>query len=174
MSFIMWGEIDGFPKYRISNKGVLVSYHTKTPRIIKPSKDKDGYPRVVLSNNNKKAYKKIYHLVLESFVGERAKGQEACHNDGNKDNNHLDNLRWDTPEGNMDDRYKHGKTPRGSKNNFATLTEKDVLEIKRLIEQKISNVVIAKRYGVQPAAISKIRVGRSWGWLDQKFEVLYG
>lgn len=46
--------------------------------------------------------------VLEAFVNPRPDGQHACHNDGDMTNNHVDNLRWDTPSANMIDRVQHG------------------------------------------------------------------
>jgi len=40
---------------------------------------------------------------------------ECCHLDGDPENNHLENLRWDTPKANARDRDFHGRTARGWK-----------------------------------------------------------
>jgi flavin-dependent thymidylate synthase len=50
--------------------------------------------------------------MLESFVGQAPDGTQACHNDGNPLNNTLENLRWDTAQGNADDRVRDGATAR--------------------------------------------------------------
>lgn len=50
----------------------------------------------------------VHLLVLEAFVGPRPEGLYGCHNDGDPDNNHVSNLRWDTPSSNMHDRVRHG------------------------------------------------------------------
>src|SRR5690606_19157042 len=50
----------------------------------------------------------VHVLVLEAFVGPRPEGHECCHNDGDPGNNHVDNLRWDTPGNNQRDTLSHG------------------------------------------------------------------
>ena len=50
----------------------------------------------------------VHHLVLESFVGPRPQGQEACHWDGDASNNALSNLRWDSHKANEADKLRHG------------------------------------------------------------------
>jgi hypothetical protein len=50
----------------------------------------------------------VHVLVLEAFVRPRPPGLVACHNDGNRLNNHLSNLRWDTPSENSRDVVRHG------------------------------------------------------------------
>lgn len=48
-------------------------------------------------------------LVLEAFVGPRPNpDQQCCHNDGDPENNHLSNLRWDSQSGNALDSVRHG------------------------------------------------------------------
>lgn len=51
---------------------------------------------------------KVHRLVLETFVGPRPEGAEACHNNGDKLDNRLTNLRWDTPGANARDKLAHG------------------------------------------------------------------
>lgn len=38
----------------------------------------------------------VHLYVLETFVGPRPEGMQACHGDGDPANNRLSNLRWDT------------------------------------------------------------------------------
>lgn len=51
---------------------------------------------------------------------------------------------------------------RGEANRHAVLKDADVKEIKKLLSANHPVTSIAKRYGVQKAAISKIKVGRTW------------
>jgi hypothetical protein len=69
---------------------------------------RSGYLRVTLCRPATKKAVLVHHLVLIAFVGPRPEGFDGCHNDGNPANNCLDNLRWDTPSGNMRDKRKHG------------------------------------------------------------------
>lgn len=66
-----------------------------------------GYYGVNLYINGKAKLRKIHVLVLEAFIGPRPPGLFACHNDGNALNNHLSNLRWDTPSANIADSVEH-------------------------------------------------------------------
>jgi len=52
---------------------------------------------------------KVHRLVLLAFVGAPPKGMEACHYDGDPQNNNLSNLRWDTAKENWVDRKRHGR-----------------------------------------------------------------
>lgn len=51
----------------------------------------------------------VHHLVLEAFVGPCPPGMEACHWNDIGDDNHLSNLRWDTPSANGFDQVRNGK-----------------------------------------------------------------
>jgi hypothetical protein len=53
----------------------------------------------------------VHILVAEAFLGPRPDGYHCCHGDGNPRNNHLSNLRWDTPAGNTLDMLAHGTHP---------------------------------------------------------------
>jgi hypothetical protein len=51
---------------------------------------------------------------------------------------------------------------RGEQNRKAVLTENDVLTIKRRLADGIGGSAIAREYGIQKGAVSKIRTGRNW------------
>ena len=52
--------------------------------------------------------RRVHHLVLETYVGFRADGQECRHLDGVPTNNRLDNLKWGTREEQIADQKAHG------------------------------------------------------------------
>lgn len=110
---------DGENYYEVSSHGRVRSrdrsttdkrgrvYHRKGVEL-KQTADKKGYKIVRLSLSGKKISKRVSRLVLEAFVGPCPEGMVACHNDGDKINNHLSNLRWDTPAENNLDKVRHG------------------------------------------------------------------
>lgn len=51
----------------------------------------------------KRKTKNIHVLVAETFIGPRPLGYHVCHLDGDKTNNKLSNLRYDTPKANWED-----------------------------------------------------------------------
>lgn len=54
---------------------------------------RSGYPYVNLCVDDKRKKRTVHSLVAEAFLGE---GDEVNHKDGNKLNNHVDNLEWCT------------------------------------------------------------------------------
>lgn len=50
---------------------------------------------------------RVHVLVLETFVGPRPAGMEACHNNGDPRDNRLSNLRWDSRAANREDAIRH-------------------------------------------------------------------
>lgn len=55
----------------------------------------------------------LHQAVMAAFVGPRPAGEEVCHYDGDKLNNHLDNLRYDTHQSNMQDMRRKGTEVHG-------------------------------------------------------------
>ena len=92
--------INGYPGYRVSDQGEVQSrwgrtvYRTLTDTWLplKPVLCR-GYPTVNLSDGVTKRRHYLHHLVLEAFVGPRPTGLICCHNDGDRTNNRLENLR---------------------------------------------------------------------------------
>lgn len=86
-----WTGKIGYPNYLISNYGRVRNVDTN--RILKPS-IACGYYKVRLSNEGFVQDFIVHRLVYELFSGQRI--PDACvidHIDGNKLNNHIDNLR---------------------------------------------------------------------------------
>lgn len=89
----------------------------------------------------------------------------AAHSCGNGDEgcctpNHLS---WKTATENAADKLIHGTSPRGENCGTAKLTAEQVIEIRSLLGKEFQRE-IAKRYGVSQGLISRIAVGKAWGW----------
>lgn len=80
-------------------------------RILKLGFDTYGYPIITVRGNGRKSTRTVHQLVLIAFVGPKPEGMECCHNDGNRTNNRLSNLRWDTKKSNALDAVRHGTRP---------------------------------------------------------------
>lgn len=59
--------------------------------------------------------RKVHLLVLEAFISPRPPGMQGCHNNGDKLDNRLENLRWGTPGSNTRDKRDHGTNHRVNK-----------------------------------------------------------
>ena len=115
-----------------------------------------GYGRVSIG--------RVHTIVAYSFLGERPKGLDINHIDGNKKNNNSDNLEYV----NKSENCKQACNIQGLRNlkrenhNRAKLTESDVIEIKNLIKNKVKNKEIAQMFSVDASLISHIKRGAKW------------
>jgi hypothetical protein len=116
-----WKAVSGYEGlYEVSDLGRVRSRDRAVPhrslgqitlkgKVLKPYRNRYGYPVVSLSREGRVVRGRAVHrIVLDAFVGSRREGMEACHGDGNKTNNRLSNLRWDTSSENKFDVVRHG------------------------------------------------------------------
>lgn len=171
-----WKEIPGHEgRYEVSDLGRIrsmdrVSHYgrwvggtrTLKGKVLNPSPDGQGYlGSLVKVPGGKPVRIKIHLAVLTAFRGPRPPGLVGCHNDGDKANNALANLRWGTPASNIADFVKHGSA-RGSKNGAARLDEATVRGIKARLAAGETLMKIAEDHGVSVTAIWHIKSGKSW------------
>lgn len=170
----IWKPIKGFEGlYEISNMGRLRSFYKAThgrfvvsnepQKIRKANPDGNGYLGLCLKKNGKAYPKRIHRLVLITFVGDCPQGMEACHNDGIKTNNIVNNLRWDTHRNNMViDGGARAIMQKGENNPSAKLTTETVLRIKELGRQKMLHREIGNLLSVSRRNVSRIIQGVRW------------
>jgi len=156
-SLEQWRPVAGYEGlYEVSDQGRVWSHISG--RLLKASIANTGYHQIKLKNS----VKHVHRLVLEAFVGPCPPKHEGCHENGNRIDNRLVNLRWDTRKGNMADAVRHGTTNKGSKAKNTKLTEEIVFMMKSSNE---SNLEIATRFNISREHVRDIRLGKRWGWL---------
>ena len=140
------GNIKSLKRYVKSRGGSLRQLPEK---IVKPLLSGSGYLNVIASKNQKRQTLIVHHIVAEYFIGPRPNGLVIDHIDGNKHNNHADNLRYVSTKINL--RKRHD----------AKLTEEKVTEILALCKN-LSQSKIAKMYGISQSMVSKINTRHRW------------
>lgn len=164
-----WRPVVGFEeKYEVSDMGRVRSIDRVVQastgpqhwpaKMLQPYIDKsNGYLYVNLARGGAGGGAKkstVHTVVLTAFRGAVPPGMEGCHEDGDRTNAALANLRWDTRPNNAADRRRHG-THRSS----AKLTLEQVAEIRASVGP---SHVVAARYGVASSTIRAIRIGQNW------------
>jgi len=91
----IWKDIDGFPRYKVSNLGRVKSYCLKQERILTP-RPKNGYKTIVLAGREKL----IHRLMLKAFIpNPNPDIFTICdHINRNSMDNRVENLRWSTSQ----------------------------------------------------------------------------
>ena len=110
----------------------------------------------------------VHRLVLEAFVGPRPSGMQACHNDGDRRNNSLANLRWDTARNNSRDKIRHGTIARGERNGFARLTESRVHCMRSLVALGVGPKVLSEAFGICTNHVRSVVRRQLWAWLSPR------
>ena len=128
--------VDGLLGYYVKRNGTVWSSRRAAPltvRSIKPFPGSRGYAsfNAYIGDGSKRRRTFLVHLcVLRAFVGPRPDGMEGCHNDGDRMNAELSNLRWDTRSGNFSDKFSHGTAAIGERHPMAKLTDRQAEEIR--------------------------------------------
>lgn len=93
-------------KYEINEYGEM--RNSITGRVLKPKSNYKGYKAYGVSIKGKYLDISIHRAVAELFVPNPENKPEVNHIDGEKSNNHYQNLEWVTPKENMGHAIKEG------------------------------------------------------------------
>lgn len=153
-----WKEIPQFPTYEASDKGNIRV--KRTQKVMTLQLRKDGYYQVGLYVEKRRVFQQVHRLVAMAFL----EGEGVVnHIDGNKGNNIPFNLEWCDKSHNEKHAYTIGlKSNTGSNNNFSKLSEKDVLEIRKIYQKGTTQQKIADKFNIARNTVSMIVNRKCW------------
>jgi hypothetical protein len=163
----IWKKVVGYDMYEISDQG-------NVRKLLRGG----GYKSIATNQAPK-------YLMFSSWVGSilrrlychremmlafnpptDPKMTHVCFKNGNVLDLRLDNLYWSTQSQRMLRRYEEQGYARGEAHFSAKLNNDDVREIRRLwAAREMSQVKIARKYGMHPSTVHNIIAGRYWDHL---------
>lgn len=164
--------ISGFPNYAISRNGRVWSFPRERSSTFgmwrKSGKCGGGYLKISLWRNGQEKTSLIHRLVLETYVGSCPLGMEACHNNGNKQDNRIENLRWDTRSNNHQDKRKHGTFLEGDRSPLAKVSKQDVgLIFNAYHDGAYFQSELADMFGISQTEVCRIVNNKRWKNVDK-------
>jgi len=163
--------------YQVSSDGLVrslertVVYRTGkaqrySQKILTPIKQSTGYYSVNLINSGKRKTCYIHTLVALAFLGARPEGKNGehiRHRDNDTSNNNYRNLKYSSAKRNFKDQLKGDTHLYGEYHPAATLTSKQIGEIRTIkATKKINLTDLGEQYKVSRHSIRKIVEGKTW------------
>jgi hypothetical protein len=168
-----WRTLQDFPDYAVSNYGNVKRIRQGRTngykdRVLSANVSSNArYRRVSLLKNHERFDKHIHDIVADIFIGKKPNGMHVNHKDGNKLNNHIDNLEYVTPAENIRHAQRTGlmKKQYGEHTSGAKITDEDVLKIIELRKKGYSIGKLITMFPVKVQTLAHIFHGRTWSHL---------
>ncbi len=158
--------------YFYSDYGRLKSVDkiTEQEKLLKGSLMKQGFMQLnlKLKDNIRQGFY-VHKLIAEEFIKQPEGKKFVFHIDGNKLNNHWENLKWadrkEMTQHQIDQGvylHENRKMPSHAKMNETKVR----LLKKRLKEGKTKRKVLAKSFGITETQLRRIEKGENWGHIE--------
>jgi hypothetical protein len=155
-----WQTVPGFPDYKISSLGRVLSFKGGKEKFLKPTKYERTYTVSLFNARGRKNFD-LHRLVLLVFRPiPNVKAYIAAPKDGDPFNVHLDNLEW--------------RRQCGSNHPTSKLTEAQVIEMRQLYKEDHTqtHASLAKRYGIGQSTVGPVLNGETWSHVDEERELV--
>lgn len=147
--------LKGYSSYYITPCGKVYSTLGTKLKLLKPGIKSAGYRFVGLTNDlNERKYEMVHRLVANQFIPNPENKPTVNHKNGNKADNHVENLEWCTFSENSIHAIESGLAHSGLKSCKSKLNKNQLLEI--FYENECYSK-IAKRYSVCAQTICNIK-----------------
>ena len=120
--------------------------------------DGDGYGRIFIAGKNILAHRLSYELSFDESPGLAL----VCHTCDNRACVNPGHLFLGTPLDNMRDMAAKGRAPVGERSGSAKLTEADVREIRRRVNDGELQRVVAAQFGITQPNVGYIARRETW------------
>jgi DNA-binding NarL/FixJ family response regulator len=154
----IWKEIEGAKDYFVSSHGRVKGMRRRIMRLAVSHK---GY--LVCRIPNRKYSQPLSRVVAKAFIANPHNKPQVNHKDGNKQNNCVSNLEWNTCKENIQHAIKNRLRSNSiNLKNNAMFDEVQVKVIKQAIKEGYSNKIISEYFRCSHSTISKIKRGNHY------------
>lgn len=138
--------------------------------ILKPVLNKHGYLCVSVKFLDRGFLTvRVHRLVAKAFITNPENKPEVNHIDGVKTNNHVSNLEWATSKENQIHANKVLKRQVGESHPHVKITESQVHEVCKLMNEGYQNHDISRITGVSRDTVIKIRERTVWTFITEHY-----
>lgn len=166
----VWRQINEW--YDVSDHGRVRSwkcgnwkkwYISKKPQILKTLTQRN-YPYVVLRIDGERKKHSVHRLVAKAFIPNPDNKETVNHINGDRANNHANNLEWATQSENMIHAYENNLASNtGNNHKNRKISDKEAEEIRnRYSKGDVYQWQLADEYGLDQSHISNIVNGKRW------------
>lgn len=125
------------------------------------------YLRVTLYRNKRGVPLQVHRVILFAFRGNPPTADHiGAHNDGNRFNNRLSNLRWATRSENEADKVVHGTRGFGEKHAAAKFTDELAINLILDMRHGMSGVAASRKWGVSVPQAHNLYHGKQRSYLQ--------
>lgn len=150
--------VPSLPGLWAGSDGSIWSHRRRKPARLSPYLT-SGRQAVACRVKGRRVARYVSRLVLEAFVGPCPDGMECCHFNGDRLDNRLENLRWDTRAANADDARRHRLASGG---DGLIPTAELALAVLALFKAGFPPADIATRLGLKRHAVYAVIRGATW------------
>jgi hypothetical protein len=176
-----WRQIEGHNEYEVSSLGrvrcKVERVYSKTPfpagTVLKQVSSDNGYRRVHFRVNScRQKLVAVHRLVAKAFIPNPENKPQVNHIDGDKGNNHVENLEWVTGSENVKHAIEMGLREdfHGEESRNVVYDRKLILKILDLFYLHILNSEeISKETGIHSAYINLVVRGKRWAEVYKEY-----
>lgn len=160
-----WKLIPETENYFASRDGQIMSNIGSKKKILTQWVDTRGYKRVKIVINKKSTGIGVHRLIALTFLPNPLNKEQVNHKDGNKKNNKVSNLEWNTCAENIKHAWKNNlNLPLfGVKNGNSKLNDNQVYAIRLIYSlNKATLGELASIFGVHKSTVHSIVSKRNW------------
>lgn len=164
----IWRNVEGsFGCYKVSNLGNVFSFRRpvfREARQRKPWVTTGGYLCTDIIINEIRHTSKVHRLVAEAFIPNPNCYRVVNHKDGNKKNNHIDNLEWCDHSHNNQHAWDTGLKIKkyGEDHPQSSLTQNQADELRRLKASGVKRAELCALFKVSYSTVDKIVGNRQY------------